>query len=77
MNLALVCPFHHRLHHRGIITIRGPADEVTVTDRRDRLLSGGSLARPPGGPFPDAPIYQHVPGERAQWKWYDPPRVRT
>jgi hypothetical protein len=76
-NLALVCPFHHRLHHRGIITIRGPADELEVIDRRDRLLSGGSLARPPTGPFPDAPCYRHVDGERAQWKWYDPPVVRT
>ena len=76
-NLALICPFHHRLHHRGLITIRGPADELTVTDRRDRLLSGGSLARPPTGPFPDAPCYRHVDGERAQRKWYDPPKVRT
>lgn len=76
-NLALICPFHHRLHHRGIITIRGPANELTVIDRRDRLLSGASLARPPCTPFPEAPLYQHVPGERAQWKWYDPPRVRT
>jgi len=76
-NLALVCPFHHRLHHRGIITIRGPAHELEVIDRRDRLLSGASLARPPSGPFPEAPPYRHVDGERAQWKWYDPPKVRT
>ena len=76
-NLVLVCPFHHRLHHRGFITIRGPAAELEVIDRRDRLLSGGSLARPPSTPFPAAPIYQHVDGERAQWKWYDPPVVRS
>lgn len=76
-NLVLVCPFHHRLHHRGGITIRGPADRLEVTDRRDRLLSGGSLARPPSEPFPEAPRYQHVAGERAQWKWYDPPVVRS
>ncbi len=25
-NLVLVCPYHHRLHHRGGITITGPAD---------------------------------------------------
>jgi len=76
-NLVLVCPYHHRLHHRGWITIRGPAAELEVIDRRDRLLSGGSLARPASEPFPDAPRYRHVPGERAQWKWYDPPVVRT
>jgi len=23
-NLVLVCPHHHRLHHRGVITITGP-----------------------------------------------------
>jgi hypothetical protein len=76
-NLALVCPFHHRLHHRGIIKIIGPAAELRVIDRRDRLLSGGSLARPPSEPFSEAPLYQHVPGERTQWKWYDSPKVRT
>ncbi len=31
-NLVLVCPYHHRLHHRGVITITGPADDLTVTD---------------------------------------------
>jgi hypothetical protein len=72
-NLVLVCPFHHRLHHRGGSPSGVPAAELEVIDRRDRLLSGGSLARPPGEPFPDAPRYRHVPGERAQWKWYDPP----
>ena len=24
-NLVLLCPYHHRLHHRGVITITGPA----------------------------------------------------
>lgn len=76
-NLLLVCPVHHRLHHRGVITIRGPATDPQVTDRRGRLLSGSGLARPPSEPFPDAPAYRHVPGERAQWKWFDPPIVRS
>ncbi|MFM9034710.1 MAG: HNH endonuclease signature motif containing protein, partial [Mycobacterium sp.] len=31
-NLVLLCPFHHRLHHRGGITITGPADRLVVTD---------------------------------------------
>lgn len=31
-NLVLVCPYHHRLHHRGLITIIGPADHLVVTD---------------------------------------------
>ena len=46
-NLVLVCPYHHRLHHRGVITIAGPADHLTVTDSAGRALSAGSLARRP------------------------------
>jgi len=30
-NLVLLCPYHHRLHHRGAITITGPADALSVT----------------------------------------------
>src|SRR5882757_2555110 len=45
-NLVLVCPYHHRQHHRGVITITGPADELIVTDSSGRLLNAGSLARP-------------------------------
>ncbi|KUI22389.1 HNH endonuclease signature motif containing protein, partial [Mycobacterium sp. GA-2829] len=35
-NLVLVCPYHHRAHHRGIITITGPAHQLVVTDSRGR-----------------------------------------
>ena len=31
-NLVLLCPFHHRLHHSGGITITGPAEHLVVTD---------------------------------------------
>ncbi|EUA33789.1 HNH endonuclease family protein [Mycobacterium xenopi 3993] len=51
-NLVLVCPYHHRLHHRGEITITGPADNLVVTDSDGRPLSGASLARPPKRPRP-------------------------
>ncbi|RDZ80317.1 HNH endonuclease, partial [Mycobacterium tuberculosis] len=44
-NLVLVCPYHHRAHHRGLITITGPADNLTVADSAGRPLSAGSLAR--------------------------------
>ena len=46
------CPYHHRLHHRGSITITGPPDHLTVTDSGGRELSAGSLARPPNRPPP-------------------------
>lgn len=71
-NLVLVCPWHHRQHHCGAITITGPAPAVTVTDRAGRTLHAGSLARPPSTPPPDVPPYRGPTGERADWWWYDP-----
>jgi hypothetical protein len=71
-NLVLLCPYHHRLHHRGEITISGDADHLTVTHRDGDLLHPGSLARPPTQPPPDVPAYPGPTGERAQWKWYTP-----
>ena len=71
-NLALVCPYHHRLHHRGVITITGPADQLVVTDCDGQALSPGSLARPPTTPPPAVGPYPGPTGERAGWKWYQP-----
>lgn len=71
-NLVLLCPFHHRLHHRGLITISGPADRLVVTDAGGDQLHPGSLARPPSGPPPDVPPYPGPIGEKADWWWYEP-----
>lgn len=71
-NLVLVCPYHHRLHHRGVITITGPADHLIVTDSERRPLSAGSLARPPTRPPPAVPPCPGPTGERADWWWYEP-----
>jgi hypothetical protein len=71
-NLVLLCPYHHRLHHRGVITITGPADHLTVTDNTGRQLDWASLARPPTTPPPDVPPCPGPLGERADWWWYDP-----
>lgn len=71
-NLVLVCPYHHRLHHRGVITITGPADDLVVTDRSGRPLSAGSLARPPNLPPPAVAPCPGPTGERADWWWYEP-----
>ena len=35
-NLVLLCPFHHRMHHRGGITITGPAETATSHRQRGR-----------------------------------------
>ncbi|HKP44622.1 HNH endonuclease signature motif containing protein, partial [Mycobacterium sp.] len=72
VNLVLVCPYHHRLHHRGVITITGPADHLVVTDSAGRQLSAGSLARPPNRPPPAVPPCPGPTGERADWWWYEP-----
>jgi uncharacterized protein DUF222/HNH endonuclease len=71
-NLVLLCPYHHRLHHRRVITIAGPADELVVTDSSGRVLSARSLARPPNRPPPDVPPCPGPTGERADWWWYQP-----
>lgn len=71
-NLVLVCPYHHRQHHRGAITIAGAGSELTVTDQSDRPLAPGSLARPPTQPPPAVPPCPGPTGERADWWWYEP-----
>ncbi len=71
-NLVLVCPYHHRLHHRGVLTITGPADDLIVTDSAGRALSPRSLARPPTQPPPAVPPCPGPTGERADWWWYQP-----
>jgi hypothetical protein len=71
-NLVLLCPYHHRLYHRGGITITGPAHRLVVTDAAGKPLDGQSLARPPTTPRPDVPPCSGPTGERAQWWWYQP-----
>ena len=72
-NLVLVCPYHHRSHHRGIITITGPADHLTVTDSAGR--DPDARARWPAHrphPHPRSPPIPGPTGERADWWWYEP-----
>ncbi len=71
-NLVLVCPYHHRLHHKGGITITGPADRLVVTDAAGQPLTNRSLARPPTTPRPNVTPCRGPTGERAQWWWYQP-----
>src|ERR1700722_17979941 len=71
-NLVLLCPYHHRLHHRGVITITGPASALVVTDNAGRSLRPGSLARPPSQDPPAVAPCPGPTGERATWWWYEP-----
>ena len=71
-NLVLLCPFHHRLHHSGGITITGPAGHLVVTDADGEPLAPGSLARTPTRPPPAVTPCRGPLGERAEWWWYTP-----
>jgi hypothetical protein len=71
-NLVLVCPYHHRMHHRGGITITGPAQHLVVTDSDGEPLSSASLARPPTTSLPQVAPCPGPTGERADWWWYEP-----
>ena len=71
-NLVLLCPYHHRLHHSGGITIVGPAGQLVVTDADGNRLDPGSLARPPTQPRPSVKPCRGPLGERAEWWWYTP-----
>jgi len=71
-NLVLLCPYHHRAHHRGDIIITGPAANLTVLDYDGEPLTSASLARPPNNPPPNVPPCPGPTGERAQWRWYNP-----
>lgn len=71
-NLVLLCPYHHRLHHRGGITVAGTASDLIVTDGDGQALSDAALARPPSTPPPAVPPCPGPTGERADWWWYEP-----
>ncbi|ANW65419.1 hypothetical protein BCA37_19185 [Mycobacterium sp. djl-10] len=71
-NLVLVCPYHHRLHHKRGITLTGPAGRLVVTDATGRHLTNRSLARPPTTAPPDVPPHPGPGGARCDWWWYTP-----
>jgi Domain of unknown function (DUF222)/HNH endonuclease len=55
-NLVALCPYHHRLLHRGRLHIRGDADDpdgLTFTDEHGRQLAP-ARASPPGQPAAEA-----------------------
>lgn len=71
-NLVLLCPYHHRWHHRGGITVAGTSYDLIVTDSDGRELSAAALAHSPAKPPPAVAPCPGPTGERADWWWYQP-----
>ena len=49
-NLVALCPYHHRLYHRGLLGIAGNADDpggLVFTDSQGRRLTGSGQPAPP------------------------------
>ena len=81
-NLICLCPHHHRLHHRGLLTITGTDAEaahgIAFHDRWGRALPGVAPPTPPTGPPTPSPSgpYRHPAGERLtdnRWIWFNRP----
>ena len=71
-NLALLCPYHHRMHHRGGITVAGTAYDLIITDSDGRALPDAALAHSPATSPPAVAPCPGPTGERADWWWYEP-----
>jgi hypothetical protein len=71
-----LCPYHHRLHHRGLLGITGDPnvpDGVTFTNRHGRPIaqSGAKPIPPPGPPPPPIGSYRHPTGDRFDTRWFE------
>jgi Domain of unknown function (DUF222) len=70
-NLCALCPMHHRLHHRGLLEIRGRPGAAgglrffTDKGREIAALPRSSISEPPLGTV----RYLHPPGGRVDWFW--------
>jgi hypothetical protein len=73
-NLCALCPMHHRLHHQGLLEIRGSPtrpDGLQFFDQKGREIK--AIPRQPrtGPRTTHAPPYVHPSGERVNWHWLD------
>lgn len=70
-NLVSLCPRHHKLHHRGLLGIRGNADEfdsLEFTNADGRLIPGSGKAKPATA-TPPTPIRKYEPPLRGRFDW--------
>jgi hypothetical protein len=71
-NLCCLCPVHHRMVHKGLLTIEGgptDPDGLTFTDHQGRRLTPAHPRPPgPGGPRPTGQ-WHHPEGGRLDPRW--------
>lgn len=72
-NLVSLCPRHHRLHHQGLLTIRGNPDDRDGLEFHDSFgdpIRGPTFVKPDGQP-PDPPKrYEPPSGEHMDLRWF-------
>ena len=73
-NLCATCPPHHRMHHQGLLEIRGNADlpgDLRFYDRWGREITAIPRAPRAGPVYDDAPLFTHPSGEHVNWHWFN------
>jgi hypothetical protein len=73
-NLCALCPMHHRLHHLGLLDIRGSpnqSDGLRFFDHKGREIA--AIVRSPrtGPVVSETRQYLHPSGEHVDWQWFD------
>jgi hypothetical protein len=73
-NLCALCPMHHRLHHLGLLEIRGSPNHpagLRFFDHKGREIGASPLSPRTGPVSSHARPYVHPPGEHVDWHWFE------
>jgi hypothetical protein len=72
-NLVSLCARHHRLHHQGLLTIRGNPDDrdgLEFFDSFGEPIRGPSFLKPDGPPPEPPKQYEPPSGEHMDLRWF-------
>jgi hypothetical protein len=73
-NLCALCPLHHRLHHLGLLQIRGDPstiDGLRFYDQHSREITALPKVVPDRPWNPPPQPYIHPTGEAIDWHWFN------
>jgi hypothetical protein len=73
-NLCALCPMHHRIHHLGLLEIRGSPnqpDGLRFFDNKGREITAIPRSPRTGPVSSHAQSYVHPSGEHVDWQWFD------